>query len=85
MINAIEATHVRNACSEPGYYPALLSEQANCINQDKFVLHTVTDRNIAFSGTPVTCYLLSFGKLVVNPVHFLLTENIKTGYQGIIV
>jgi hypothetical protein len=32
---------------------------------------------IAFSDTPVcTCYLLSFGNLVVNPVHILLTENV---------
>ena len=38
-----------------------------------------------FSSTPVTCYRLSVGKLVVNPVHFLLTENIKRGNQGIIV
>ena len=40
-------------------------------------LCTVIDRNIAFSGTPVTCYLLSFGNLVVHPVHFLLTEYQK--------
>jgi hypothetical protein len=45
-------------------YPALL-------------LYTVTDRNIVFSGTLVTCNMLIFGNLVVNPVHFLLTENIK--------
>ena len=30
-------------------------------------------------------YMLSFGNLVVNPVHFLLTENMKRGYQGIIL
>jgi hypothetical protein len=29
--------------------------------------------------------MLSFGNLVVNPVHFLLTENMKRGYQGIIL
>jgi hypothetical protein len=40
---------------------------------------------IAFSGIPVACYPLSFGNLVVNPVHFLLTENMKRGYQGIIL
>ena len=49
---------------------------------DNFLLFTVTDRNIAFSGTPSTCYLLSFGNLIVNPVHFLLTENIKRDNQG---
>ena len=42
---------------------------------DKFLLYTVADRNIAFSGTPSTCYLVSFGNLIVNPVHFLLTEK----------
>jgi hypothetical protein len=51
----------------------------------QFLLYTVTDRNIAFSGTPSTCYLLSFRNLIVNPVHFLLTENIKRGNQGIII
>jgi len=29
--------------------------------------------------------MLSFRKLLVKPVHFLLTENIKRGNQGIIV
>ena len=29
------------------------------------------------SGTLVTCYFLSFGNIVVNPVHLLLSENIK--------
>jgi hypothetical protein len=38
--------------------------------------YTVTDRNIAFSCTPATYYLLNFGDLV-NTVHLLLTENIK--------
>ena len=52
---------------------------------DKFLLFTVTDRNIAFSGTPSTCYLLSFGNLIVNPVHFLLTENIKRDNRGAIM
>ena len=47
---------------------------------DKFLSYTVT-----FSGTPFTCYLLSFGNLIVNPVHFLLTENIKRDNQGIII
>ena len=45
----------------------------------------VTDRNIAFSSTPVMCYLLSFGYLVVNSVHFLLTENIKMSNHGITI
>ena len=36
-----------------------------------------------FSVTLITCNLLRLGKLVVNPVHFLLTKNI--GNQGIIV
>jgi hypothetical protein len=36
-------------------------------------------------GTHVTCYLLSFGKEVLNTVYFLLTENIKKGNQGVIV
>jgi len=48
-------------------------------------IYTVNDRNDSFSGTPVTGYMLSFGKLVVNPVHFLLTENITRNNQGIIV
>ena len=47
--------------------------------------HTVTDRNIAFSDTSVTFCLLNRGNLVVNPVHFLLIENIKRGNQGIII
>ena len=51
----------------------------------KVLWYTVTDRNIPFSGTHVTCYLLSFGKLVINPVHFMLSEIIKRGNQGIIV
>lgn len=39
----------------------------------------------SFSGTPAKCYLLRFWELVVNPVHLLLTENIKSDNQGIIV
>jgi hypothetical protein len=35
------------------------------------------------SGTPVACYLLGFGNLVVNPVYFLLIEH--TMHQCIIV
>ena len=44
------------------------------------MLYTFTDRNIAFSGTRDTCYLFSFGNLVVDAVHFLLTENIHDNY-----
>ena len=59
-------------------YPALvLFEQANCIDWINFCN---TDRNLTFSGTLSTYYLLSFANLIVNPVHFLLTENIKIYY-----
>jgi hypothetical protein len=61
---------------------SVLFEQANCID---WIKCTVTDRNIAFLSTPVTCYLLRFGDLVVNPVYFLLTGNIKRGNQGKII
>ena len=37
------------------------------------------NKYITFSDTSFTCHMLSFGKLVVNSVHFLLTENIKKG------
>jgi len=33
--------------------------------------------NVTFSGIHGTCYLLSFGNLFVNTVHFVLTENVK--------
>jgi len=42
-------------------------------------LYTVTDRNGAFSGTLVTCYLLSFGNLVVNPVSFPVDRKYQKG------
>ena len=46
---------ILNKCTSIVFYPALvLFDQANC----KFLLYTVTDRNIAFSGTPPTCFLL---------------------------
>ena len=52
-------------------------------------LHLQFCRNIlgVRTTTPnfMTCYLLSFGNLDVNLVHFLLTENIKRGNQGIII
>ena len=68
------------------FFPALiLFQQANCIERIFFFIYNATDQNIAFSSTPVICYLLSFGNLVVNPVHFLLTENIKRGNQEIIL
>ena len=38
----------------------------------------------SFSGTTIICYLLSVVKLLLNPVHFLLTENIRRGNQGIL-
>jgi hypothetical protein len=37
------------------------------------------------SGNTVTFYLLSVGKLVLNAVLFLLTENTKRGNHGISV
>ena len=45
---------------------------------DKFLLYTVTDQNNSFFWYPchILPVLLSFGNLIVNPVHFLLTENI---------
>ena len=52
---------------------------------DNVLLYTVTGRNIAFSDTFVICYLLSFGNLIVHPVHFLLAENINRRNQGIII
>jgi len=39
----------------------------------------------SFSGTPVTCYLLSFGKLVVNPVHFPVKYQKDQTYNCIIL
>jgi hypothetical protein len=40
---------------------------------------------MSFSVTPVTYYPLNFDDLFVNTVHLLLTENIKTGNQGITI
>jgi len=40
---------------------------------------------LTFSRTPGTCYLWRFENLVLNPVHFLLTENIKRDSQWIII
>ena len=65
------------------FYPALfLFEQANCIDWINLCYILSLTENTAFSGTPVTCYILSFRNLVVNPVHFLSTENIKRGNKG---
>jgi hypothetical protein len=52
------------------FYPTLLLfEQANCIDWINFCyILSLTDIYIAFSGTPATRYLLSFGNLTVNPV-----------------
>lgn len=47
---------------------------------DKSLINTVTDRDIAFSSTPVTYDMLSPGNIVVNPVHLLV---IKPVIQGI--
>jgi hypothetical protein len=49
-----------------------------------FILYNVTDRN-SFSDTIPTCYLLSFGNLIVNPVHFLLRDNIKRHTRDTII
>jgi hypothetical protein len=68
------------------YYPALvLSELANCIDWINICYKLSLTEIIAFSGTPVIRYPLSFKNLVVHPVYFLLTENIKRGNQGIII
>ena len=72
-------------CQCHSFYRALvLFEQMNCIDWMIFAIycHWWT---YSFSGTHVTCYLLSFGKEVLNTVYFLLTENIKKGNQGVIV
>ena len=46
------------------------------------ILHCQWPKYRFFSGIPVICYLLSFEKLLVNPVHFLLTESIKGAIKG---
>ena len=69
------------------FNPALvLFEQSNCIDWITFCYILLLTKVIAFfSGTTGICYLLSWGKISVNPVHFLLTEFIKRGNQGIII
>jgi len=44
---------------------------------DKCLLYTTSNTYLAFSGTPVTCCLSSFGKLVVHvtPVHSLPVDR----------
>ena len=56
------------------FHPALCIDLINICN-----ILSLTEIYIAFYGTPVTSYLFSFGYLVVNPVHFLLTDHIKRG------
>ena len=60
-------------------------EQANCIYYINVCYTLSLSENTAFSGTPVTSDLLSFRNIIANPVHFLLTENITRGSQGIII
>ena len=56
-----------------------------CTLSCTFVIYCHWPKYIFFSGTLVTCNMLIFGNLVVNPVHFLLTENIKRDNKGIIL
>ena len=64
-------------------HPGLvLFEQAHCIDWNNFCYILSLTEIIDLSGNPVTCFMLSFGNLVVNPVQFLLTENIKGGIKG---
>ena len=66
-------------------HPAsLLFEQGYCTDWIFFNILSLT-KIIAFSGTLVTCYLLSFEIIAVNPAHFLLTDNIKRGNHGIFI
>jgi hypothetical protein len=53
-------------CELRAYTVAVLSRQLHWL--DTILLYTVTDRNIVCSGTPVTCYLLSFGHLIIPPL-----------------
>ena len=55
----------RLLCELRAYTVAVLSRQLHWL--DTILLYTVTDRNIVCSGTPVTCYLLSFGHLIIPP------------------
>jgi hypothetical protein len=51
-------------------YPVLaLFEQSDCIEWIIFVIYCHWPK-YRFSGTTITCYILSFGKLLLNPVHF---------------
>ena len=60
-----------------------ISIQTSCIDWIMFC-YILSNQIIALSGTIVTCYPLSYKNIVVYPVHFLLTENIKRGNQVII-
>jgi len=60
------------------FYPALVVlEQAICIDwiNSCYILSLIEMHS--FFWYP--CYLWSFGSVVANPVHFLLTGNIKKG------
>jgi hypothetical protein len=52
-----------------------LFEQTNCSDW----IYCLVIYCIALSGTAVTGYLLSCGNIIVNPVHFLLTEKYQKG------
>jgi len=68
-----QLTKYVNLCINNVIYPAIaLYEQSICNLTEYFLLYTVTDQNIDLSGTPVTCYPLSLGNIVVNSVQFLL-------------
>ena len=45
------------------------------IKNSEYIFYCHWLKYIAVSGTSVTGYLLSFGNLIVNPVHFPFTEN----------
>ena len=47
--------------------------------QRQFSLVQDNRTNVNVEACPSTCYLLNFGNLIVNPVHFLVTENIRRG------
>ena len=58
-----------------------LFEQVNCIDWVSYC-YILSLAEIYICLVPL--YLLSVGNLIVNPVHFLLSENIKRGNQCII-
>jgi len=58
------------------YHAHALFEKPICIEW-LFLLCAVNDRNISFSGTTVTCYLLSFGIQFTSCWHKISKEAIK--------